>query len=310
MKILVLGGHGFVGTNVADVLKNSENQLSSLSLRDGLDLTILDSAKEHLSTIRPDIIVNCAAKVGSLNLVTQQAAEIADYNTRIILNIYKAAQECIPKACIINPIANCVFPGHLDNYAEDKVWDGEVHRSVLSYGSTRRMILVLSDCYSMQYGLRSINFFVPNMYGPHDSTNPNKAHALNALISKIVKAKAEGSDEFEVWGRGIAIREWLFAKDFARVLQDTLKMLKDNEFTEPINVAQNFGLSVRELVDLIVSEMKFDCKIKWNSKMPDGAPVKVMNDERFRKVYPKFEFIDLKSGIAETIKYYESVYPY
>ncbi|MDD5129533.1 MAG: NAD-dependent epimerase/dehydratase family protein [Candidatus Omnitrophica bacterium] len=310
MKILVLGGHGFVGKNVVDVLKNSQHEVIPLSLRDGLDLTNLDSAKEHLAKIGPEIIINCAAKVGSLNLVTQQAAEIVDYNMRIILNIYKAAQECIPAAHIVNPIANCVFPGHLDNYAEDRVWDGEVHRSVLSYGSTRRMILVLSDCYFMQYGLRSINFFVPNMYGPFDSTDPNKAHALNALISKIVKAKAKGSDEFEVWGRGIAIREWLFAKDFARVLLDTLERLKGNEFTEPINVAQNFGLSVRELVDLIISEMKFDCKIKWNSKMPDGAPVKVMNDERFKKIYPKFEFTDLKSGIAQTIKYYESVYPY
>jgi len=308
MKIVVLGGHGFVGKNVVEVLRNSKHDIIPLSLRDGLDLTDESSAEEYFFSENPDIIVNCAAKVGSLNLVTQQAAEIADYNMRIILNTYKIAHKCIPKVCIINPVANCAFPGHLDNYTEHNVWNGPVHQSVLSYGSTRRMVLVLSECYRMQFGLRSINFFVPNMYGPYDSTDPNKAHALNALISKIIRIKAEGGKELEVWGRGIAIREWLFAKDFGRILKATLGRLEDAYFAAPVNVAQNYGLSIRELVELILSRMNFNCTIKWNSKMPDGTPVKVMNNERFKKVFPKFTFSELESGIKETIQYYESLY--
>ena len=309
-KLLVLGGHGFVGRNVVEVLKDTQNEVISLSLRDSLDLTDLNSAKKHFIETQPDIIINCAAKVGSLNLVTQQAAEMVDINMRILVNIYKGAHECTPSACIINPIANCAFPGHLESYTEDRLWDGQIHRSVLSYGSTRRMILVLSECYLMQYGFRSINFFVPNMYGPYDSADPNKAHALNALISKIVKVKSEGRNEIEVWGSGIAIREWLFAKDFGKIILETLGRINDYGFTEPINIAQNFGLSVRELIELIIREIRFDCKIKWNREMPDGAPRKVMDDKRFRKIFPQFEFTDLKKGIAETAKYYESIYPY
>jgi GDP-L-fucose synthase len=67
---------------------------------------------------------------------------------------------------------------------------------------------------------------------------------------------------------------------------------------------------VRELVDLILREMKFDCKIKWNREMPDGAPRKVMDDNRFRKIFPQFEFTDMRKGIAETVNYYESIYFY
>ncbi|TKS58506.1 MAG: hypothetical protein EWM72_02944 [Nitrospira sp.] len=267
MKILLLGGHGFVGRNVAEVLQTTKHEVIALSLRNGLDLTDLQSTKKHFLEVEPEIIINCAAMVGSLNLVTKQAAEIVDVNMRVLLNIYKVAHECIPRVCIINPIANCAFPGHLDSYTEDRLWDGQIHRSVLSYGSTRRMILVLSECYLTQYGFRSINFFVPNMYGPYDSTDPNKAHALNALISKIVKVRAEGRNEVEIWGSGIAIREWLFAKE----------------------------------------EMGFHCRIQWNREMPDGAARKVMDDQRFRKIFPDFEFTDLRSGIAETIKYYESL---
>lgn len=307
MKILLLGGHGFVGRNVAEVLQTTKHQVIVLSLRNGLDLTDLQSTKRHFLEVEPEIIINCAAMVGSLNLVTKQAAEIVDVNMRVLLNIYKVAHECIPRVCIINPIANCAFPGHLDSYTEDRLWDGQIHRSVLSYGNTRRMILVLSECYMMQYGFRSINFFVPNMYGPYDSTDPNKAHALNALISKIVKARAEGRNEVEIWGSGIAIREWLFAKDFGRLLIETIRRIDDYGFTEALNIAQNFGLSVRELADLIMREMRFRCRIQWNHEMPDGAARKVMDDQRFRKIFPVFEFTDLRSGIAETVKYYESV---
>jgi len=310
MKILVLGGHGFVGKNIMEVLQDTEHNVIPLSLRDGLDLTDLRSTKKNFLEIRPDIIVNCAAKVGSLNFVTQQAAEIVDINMRIILNIYKVAQKCIPGAVIINPIANCAFPGHLDNYTEDRFWDGNVHQSVFSYGNTRRMILVLSESYLMQLGFRSINFFVPNMYGPYDSTDPNKAHALNALVSKIVKVRAEGKHEIKVWGSGIAIREWLFAKDFGKIIAETLKRINNYGFAEPVNVAQNFGLSVRELIEMIIKEMNFECKVIWDRDMPDGASKKVMDDNRFRKLFPHFKFTGLKEGITETVKYYESIFPY
>lgn len=310
MKILVLGGHGFVGKNVTDLLHDSDHEAIPLSLRDGLDLTDYCSTSRHFQENQPDVIINCAAKVGSLNLVTQQAAEIVDVNMRILLNIYKAANQFIPKSCIINPIANCAFPGHLENYTEDRLWEGQIHPSVLSYGSTRRMILVLSECYLMQYGFRSINFFVPNMYGPYDSADPNKAHALNALISKVVKNKTEGKDTIEVWGSGIAIREWLFAGDFARIIIETLGRIHNYGFAEPVNVAQSFGLSVRELVEIIISETKFDCKVEWRREMPDGAPRKVMDDNRFRKIFPDFKFTGLQAGITETVSYYESIYPY
>lgn len=310
MKILILGGNGFAGMNVLKVLLNSEHNVISLSRKDGLDLANFDTTKKYFSEIKPDIIVNCSANVGSLNYVTKYAANVLDDNMRMLLNIFKAASEIVPDAVLINPVANCSYPGKLDFYSEDMFWDGAVHKSVLSYGSTRRMIIVLSECYKLQYGIRTINYFVPNMYGPYDSTNPDKAHALNALIGKVVKAKNENKKELEVWGSGVAVREWLFVKDFADIVKDTISNIYDNRFTEPFNIGQNSGLSVRDLVNIIVKESGFSGEIKWNRSMPDGAPKKVMDDLKFRKIFPDFKFTEFKNGIHQTIKYYESVYPY
>jgi GDP-L-fucose synthase len=309
MKVLLIGHTGFVGSNVLIELKDKFD-LVSYSKSTGLDLLDLESLIQILKQEEPHIIVNCAAKVGSLNYVTKIAADILDENMRMILNLFKAIQTTNPKIILINPIANCSFPGNQTEYYEDELWDGRIHQSVLAYGSTRRMIDVLADCYKMQYGIKSISLYVPNMYGPFDSTDPNKAHALNALVSRVVKAKREKSEHIDVWGSGIAIREWLYAPDFAKVIIEIISDISNTGYGEPFNVAQQYGLSISDLLDIIINETQFKGEIIWDRSMSDGAPKKVMNDQRFRRKFPNFKFTTLSEGLNRTIEYYESVYPY
>jgi GDP-L-fucose synthase len=226
------------------------------------------------------------------------------------LGIYEAiAAEC-PDAIVINPIGNCAYPATDATFEEEHWLDGHLHRSVLSYGSTRRMLWATAECFQMQHGVRSINLLVPNMYGPNDSTDPNKAHALNALVSKFVKAQTTAEDQVTVWGTGIAIREWLYVRDFARIVLTIIRQPNMVGLHEPVNIAQRFGLSVRELVDLIVRATSFSGRVVYDHSMPDGAPRKVMDDRRFRKIFPEFRFTPLSEGIEAAVAYYRSAMPY
>jgi GDP-L-fucose synthase len=309
-SILLLGATGFVGQNVARELKNRNIPFSATSLSKGCDLRRPEQAQELIKETAPGMVINCAAHVGSLNYVTKQAAAVVMDNTRMLLNLYEALSIHQPGAIVINPVANCAYPAKADTFKEDQWWDGHLHRSVLSYGSTRRFMWSLGESFDMQFGIRSIYLLVPNMYGAFDSTNPDKAHALNALISKFVKADKERKEELEVWGTGIAIREWLYANDFARILTRIIENPDMVGLTEPVNIARNFGLSVKELVHIINQRFDNKFKINWNHNMPDGAPKKVMDDARFKKVFPDFQFTDFGKGISETISYYQSIYPY
>jgi GDP-L-fucose synthase len=76
---------------------------------------------------------------------------------------------------------------------------------------------------------------------------------------------------------------------------------------EPVNVAQNFGLSVKELVNVIQSTFNYAGEIAWDASKPDGAPKKVMDDRRFRKIFPDFKFTEFNEGIKNTIDYYKSL---
>jgi len=172
------------------------------------------------------------------------------------------------------------------------------------------MMVVLGECYARQYGIRTVNFLVPNMYGPYDSANPDKAHALNALVAKVVKAVNEGRKSVQVWGTGTAIREWLYAPDFARFVIEAMERLREDAFVDPLNVAQNSGHSVSDIVQIITEEAEFAGEIDWDRSKPDGASCKVMDDTRFRSVFPDFAFTDFRMGIRQTMEYYRSVYPY
>ncbi len=301
VRVAVLGGTGFVGRNVRNTLERTGATVGVFCRTTGCDLLDLPAAWARLDAFRPDVIVNCAALVGSINYVTDFAADVVDVNMRIVLNTYKIARQ-MREAVVVNPIANCAYPGLMDTYEERGFWDGPIHPSVLSYGSTRRMMSVLAQCYFNQYGVRSVNLIVPNMYGPFDSTNPNKTHALNALIIKFVRAVKEGWKSVEVWGTGQPIREWLFVRDFAAVVQRVVQARE--ETLEPVNVGQNRGYRVNELVELIREQVGYEGEIVYNTRFQDGSPRKVMDDRYFRQRFPDFAFTPLADGVRETIAYY------
>lgn len=310
MKVVIFGANGFVGKNVQNVLAGDGIEIVPASRSNGIDLRDPNGVEIFLNIHKPQYIVNCAAHVGSLNYVTEQAATIITDNSRMILGMYEAIAKSCPKSIVINPIANCAYPAKLDTFKEDSWWDGHLHRSVLSYGATRRLMWATSECYEMQHGIRTISLLVPNMYGPHDSSDPNKAHALNALVSKFVKVKRINETSLDIWGTGVAIREWLYAEDFGRIVSDIIRNPDMLGLNEPINIGQNFGLSVKELIAIIKRHCDYQVGIEYNPGMPDGAPKKVMDDCKFRKVFPNFEFTDFNDGVRQTIEYYESIYPY
>jgi GDP-L-fucose synthase len=305
MKILILGGHGFVGKSLAGELEGTEHEVFPISRRDGVDLKDFEAVRKCFKDIEPDAIINCAAHVGSLHYVTTYAADVVHDNVQMALNIYEAAKDACGSARIVNPLSNCSYPGDANTHYEPDWWNGEVHDSVFSYGNSKRMIYVISQCYGRQYGIRSVNFLVPNTFGPGDYTDPNKTHALNGMIIRMITAQREGEKEFEIWGTGKPIREWGYIQDVVDML--VLGLTIEDDLTYPVNLAQNRGYSIRESAEFIAEAIGFDGKLVFNTKYQDGAPFKILDDRKFRSIFPDYDFFDHKKGIEETVKYYKSV---
>ena len=305
MKILVLGGHGFVGKNLVNFLNKTEHEVHPISQRGGFDLRDYTKTEKYFNGINPDAIINCAAHVGSVHYVTTYASDVIFDNVQMALNIYKAAAKVCPDARIINPLANCSYPGNIDIQSESDWLTNEVHESVFSYGNAKRFLYVISKCYEKQYGIKSINFLIPNTFGPGDSTDPNKTHALNGMIIRMIKAERRGDKEFEIWGTGSPIREWAYIDDVVNILIKGIDIKKDLIY--PVNLAQKRGYSIKQSAEMIADAVGFNGKLMFNTNYQDGVPTKILDDKKFRKIFPKFKFFDHKKGIEKTVKYYKSI---
>ena len=301
MKILVLGGHGLIGSHVMKELANTKHTAIALSRRDGLDLLKLESAAQAIADHKPDVIINCAAHVGSLHYVTQFAADVIHDNIQIMLNVYRAVANVNPKIKVITPISNCSYPGDSLIQKESEFWNGPVHDSVWSYGNSRREIVAISKCYAMQYKIPCVNFFVSNSYGPGDYTDPNKTHALNGMIIRMLQAKQKGEKSFEIWGTGKPKREWVYAPDVAKMLVTAIDAAPQ---VDPVNFAQSKSYEIAQTAQMIKDAIGFEGTLVYNTKFADGAPVKQLDDALFKQKFPNFKFTDIEIGIKQTVSYY------
>lgn len=303
-NVLVLGGTGFHGSHALRIAKNKGYDVYSISRREGIDIRDYPSFTKHLKEIQPDAIIDCAGHEGSVHYVNAHAAEVAYDTFQMALNIYRAATEVCPQAKIINALGNCSYPGDTTVAKESEWLTGPVHDSVLASGMEKRVKYVLAASYHKQHGIRSVNWIMSNCYGPGAGTDPNKLHALNGIIIRLIKAQKNKDKTFEIWGTGMPIREWVYAEDAAGMLVDSVEL---PEQIYPINFAQNKGYSIKEIAELAAKELNYPVRFTFDISKPDGAPVKILDNTEFRKKYPKYEFTPIEKGIRKTIEYYKTV---
>jgi len=307
-KILILGGFGFLGKNLNKVFnKSQEYLLFNESRRSGCDVLNYENLHQKIKSINPDIIINSVANVGGVGYVSQKSADVCNDNLLFFINIYKAVKEINPKIIVINPLANCSYPGDtLDILEESNWWNGPIHESVESYGSTKKMGYILSECYKKQYNIKTINLLVPNAYGPFDYDDDEKTHAMNGIIIRMLRTIKNKETNFNIWGTGSPIREWVYMEDVARII----KLIIDKEMFDlpnPINIGQEMGLSINETVNMVQSVIGTNFTITHDVTKKEGAPKKIMSSKLFNENFPEFKFTNFEDGINNTVKYYENI---
>jgi GDP-L-fucose synthase len=305
-KVLILGGTGFLGKQVSKQLSETTHKVVSVSRKEGIDLTNLSDFADKLTDFKPDVIINCAAHVGSVHYAIQYAGDMIYDNMQIELNLYKAVQSSSPKAKIINPISNCTYPGDANIHNEPDWEKGPVHDSVLPYASSRRMVYALAESFRKQYKIKSVNWLIANAYGPGDYSDPNKVHALNGIIIRLLKSKKEGNKTFEIWGSGTPTREWVYIEDVAKMLCYSVDNIEEQVY--PLNLAQNKAYSILEIAKIAAKALDYNVDFVFNTKYADGAPFKILDNKLFRGKYPSFSFTPLNEGIKDTIDYYKGIF--
>ncbi|MEK9570185.1 MAG: NAD-dependent epimerase/dehydratase family protein [Paracoccaceae bacterium] len=300
-KVGVLGSDGFLGKWVSDTLSCQKGiEVIDLSRRH-FDLGQRGSLKRCLDGSGVTCVVNCVAQVGSVHFVNRHAADVFVSNCRMSLNLYEDVRET---GCnwIINPISNCCFPEFPGKNEEGAYENGKIHSSVAGYGYYKRMLINLSEVAYKQWHINTTNLMFPSLFGPWDSLDPDKSHALNGIIARALKNKRDGRRLFEIWGSGQPIRDWLYVGDAANAIATIVD--SDHIDVEPINVTAENHCSVTDIARIVLSKLDPQQEITFNRSFQDGVLEKVLMLGRFSKLFPDFVFTKFDEGIGLTIDNY------
>ncbi|MDP2754767.1 MAG: NAD-dependent epimerase/dehydratase family protein [Nitrospirota bacterium] len=302
-KIAVLGGTGFLGKNVVQVLSQGDKyEVSSCSRRTGVDIRDYSKIEEFLKA-GFDTVINCAAHVGGIAYNEMKPIEVFEDNVQIGMNVVKACAKTGVKY-LINIMPNCTYPGHLDLYEEEKWWDGAIHESVLTYGLPRKMMWGLCQAYIKKYDIKFIHIIFPNMYGPDDYFDPVQSHALGALIHKIVEAKKKEYSFVDIWGTGRPVREWLYVKDAALSITRVLENRDNFVNNDIVNVGNGTGVSIKEIAYIIKEIVGWNGEFVFDISRKDGAMCKIFRNEKMERLLQWRPPTPLRDGIKETIEWY------
>lgn len=304
-KITIIGGFGFLGKNLNRLFENSSYEVQNISRRNGFDLLEKNKIMDFLKKENPDFIINCVAHTGSLEYVNKHNADIITNNLLMGINFWEILREINYKGIVINPISNCTYPGKADIQKEDEWFDGNVHPSIISYGTAKKTLFMVNKCYEQQYNIKTINIILPNQYGEYDYDDVGRVHALNGIVIRMLKTIKEGKEEFTIWGSGTPVREWGYMPDTARFI----KYIIDENITNlpnPINIGTGIGYTMNEIGKMIKDSLGCNIEINNDVSKLDGDPKKLLDVSLFKKTFPHFKFTSIEDGIKNTINYYKN----
>ena len=300
MTILVAGGTGLAGSAIVRELARVNKKVIGISSK---DVNLLDRAKtfSYIKDLKPNIIIDAAAKVGGVGSNNAYPVEFLSQNLQIQSNLMDAAHEVkVEKFVFLG--SSCIYPRNCAQpIKEDYLLTGELEQTNSAYAIAKIAGIELIKSYRKEYGYSWISAMPTNLYGPNDSFDLENSHVLPALIRKFVEAKRNNSPEVVLWGSGNPLREFLHVDDLAKAILVCLEKYDDSQ---QINIGSGDEISIRDLGQKIAKLTGFTGKVVWDSNRPDGTPRKVLDSTKINKLGWKAA-ITLDQGIAATVEWYQ-----
>ncbi len=304
-KILLTGGSGFLGTYVIKKLQEHGVGRDNITIPRSkeCDLRLWEECQKAVQG--QDIVIHLAAKVGGIGFNREHPAELFYDNLMMGTQLMEAARQAqIEKFVAVGTI--CAYPKFAPvPFKEDDLWNGYPEETNAPYGLAKKMMLVQAQAYRAQYGYNAIYVLPVNLYGPGDNFDPQSSHVIPALIKKVVEAKEQNSPHVEVWGTGIATREFLYVEDAADAI---VKATMGYDNSEPVNIGSGSEISIKELVYVIKEGVGYEGEIVWDTTKPDGQPRRMLDTSRAEKEFGFKAKTSLKEGIRKTIDFYREHY--
>ena len=270
------------------------------------DLRHTHEANYIFARYQPTHVIHLAAKVGGVKANSEKLGSFYYENIMINTNVLEAARKFNSKK-VLSLLSTCVYPDSA-NYplTENQIHNGEPHASNYGYAYAKRMLDIQSKAYREQYGCNFMTIVPNNLFGEYDNFHLEESHLIPAIIRKIYEAKEKGG-KVVLWGDGMALREFTYSKDLAKII---VFLLDEYNECEPINVGNTNEYTIKEVAETIADIMSFDGKIIWDETKPKGQPRKPSDNSKLLSMgWPKNDYTSFRKALENTCTWFVKNYP-
>ncbi len=299
-KIYIAGHKGMVGSSCLRILKKSG--YSNLITKTSKELDLRDQYKVYnfLRGLKPDVIIDAAAKVGGILANKDYPYQFLMQNMQIQNNLISAAHEVnVTKFIFLG--SSCAYPKLAQQpIKEEYLLTDSLEPTNEWYAIAKISGIKLCEAIKRQFGKDFVSLMPTNLYGPKDNFDLQSSHVLPAMIRKFHEAKENNHSNVNLWGSGNPRRDFLYVDDLAKAVVFAL----ENVLPEYLyNVGAGLEISIKKLAETIQSQIGHKGLISWDSSKPDGTPRKLMDSSKIMQLgwQPNY---NLKTGIEKTYSWF------
>ena len=300
-KIFIAGHNGMVGSAIKKELERQGYCNILTANKNELDLCNELQVEDFFQTHKPNFVFLAAAKVGGIQANINEPFNFLFDNLKIQNNvIYSSFKNDVKKLCFIG--SSCIYPKNASQpIKEEYLLNGPLEPTNEGYALAKITGIKLGQYLSKQFGFNVINPMPCNLYGPNDSFHPVNSHVLSSLVRKFSDAIHNNDDCVNVWGTGIAKREFMHVEDLSRAI-----IFLMNNYNKPdiINVGLGTDISIKELAEKIANLTGFKGSINWDKTKPDGMLKKCLDITKIKELGFS-SAITLDEGITQMINIYK-----
>ena len=291
-----------VGKNIlSNSLSKKYNFLSPNSSL--LNLLDVKSIEKFFANNKIDFVIHAAGIVGGIQANISNNYNSLISNSLMGINLLSVVNK-YDNIRLINLGSSCIYPKNLNRkYKEDDLLEGKLEPSNEGYALAKISVLKLIVFSNKELGKSHKTIIPCNIFGKYDSFNENKSHLVPAIIKKTIDYKNKKIDKIDIWGKGDARREFMYAEDLADFI---LKYFNNEKIPEVINVGIGNDYSILEYYQMISEILDLNVKFNFDLNKPIGMSSKLLDvsNQELLGWKPKHS---IYSGLKKTIKYYEEI---
>lgn len=304
MRILITGGAGFIGHNLARLALSRGHEVRvlddlSTGYEDNLNDLDVDFRKASLldvDAVRESLAgVDSVVHLGALGSVPRSVLDpIASHhaNATGTLTLLDESRK-VGVGHVISASSSSVYGLNPALPKHEREWVRPMSPYAVSKLATEQYTLA----FQQSYGMETLAFRFFNVYGP----GQRAGHAYAAVIPTWIDAILKGEP---VWinGDGTNSRDFTYVGTVCEVLLDAVE--RRVSAPEPVNLAFGTNTSLNELVRLLKEVAGVDFEVRYREPRAGDVPHSQADNGALRRMFSAVGEEPLRAGLAATVDWF------